>query len=468
MKLTGVALRLFAAVLMVLGIAQGSAFAALPSGWSSKDIGAVKAAGKGTTSGSTFLVDGSGADVWGSADEFQFTYRTLTGDGEIVAQVATVENVAAWTKAGVMMRETLTAGSKHAFMLVSPGKGASFQRRPHTGGSSAATNVSGYAPEWVKVTRTGDKFTAYKSVDGVTWTKVGSETMKMVATIYVGLAVGSHVDGQLATASFDEVAVTTGDDSSTPVATVTPPPPPPPPPPTSTSSALRVLQWNTRHGGTGTDGVYDPDRLVSWIVSFKPDVVSLNEFDNTTQVNKVIALLESKTGKNWDYSYNNRGNLVATKLTVTAKSVCTVNSAEGRSSSHLSLVTPNGRGVNVWSSHLTLTNSDRLAEMQALLACGKQWAEGRIYSGDYNMQAGTEAYNAAVKVAKDAWPSALTKLNYAGNCSGCTKNSRIDYVFTSNGATTLTLKSVQIFDTRDAKGVMASDHKPMLIVYDVK
>lgn len=459
MKLTSLTIRVFVALLFVLAIANGVVYAALPSDWASKDIGAVSIAGRGTTSGDTFLVDGSGTDVWGTADEFQFTYRTLTGDGEIVAQVATLENLAAWTKGGVMMRETLTAGSKNAFMLVSPGKGSAFQRRPKTGGISQSTVVSGYAPMWVKVVRKGSVFTGYKSMDGVTWTSVGSVTMNMVATIYVGLAVGSHVDGQLATGSFDEVAVKAGATStstSTTTTTTT----------TTTTASLRVLHWNTRHGGTGTDGVYDPARLVDWMVSAKPDVVSLNEIDNLTQGTKIVTLLEAATGKNWDYHYDGRGNMVATRLGVTAKSTCTVNAAVGRKSAHLGVLI-NGRGVNVWSSHLTLTNSERLAEVQALQACGRQWAEGRVYAGDYNMQVGTEAYIAAATGHSDAWASAPTKLNYSGNCAGCTKNSRIDYVFTSNGATKLTLKSAEVFDTRDENGVMASDHKPLLVVYQV-
>ena len=449
--------RLSAAILFVLVIATGSAFAALPSGWSSKDIGAVGAAGTGTTSGDTFLVDGSGADVWDTADEFHFTYRTLTGDGEIVAQVSTLDNVHAWTKGGVMMRETLTAGSKNAFMLVSPGKGAAFQRRASTGGTSLSTVVSGYAPLWVKVVRNGQTFTGYRSADGVTWTSTGSVTTNMVATIYVGLAVGSHVDGQLATGSFDEVAVTAGGGT-------TPPPPPPPP----AGGLLRVVHWNTRHGGVRTDGVYDPAGLVKWIAGWNPDVVSLNEIDNTTQGNTIVAELERQTGKNWESHYDNRGNMVASKLSVTSKSICTVNAVDGRMSAHIGVMV-NGRGVNVWSSHLSLDSSaERTAEVQALQACGRQWAEGRVYAGDYNMQAGSAEYNAAASGHKDAWATAPTKLNYSGNCDGCTKNSRIDYVFTSNGATTLALKSAQVFDTRNASGVMASDHKPMLIVYEVK
>ena len=44
----------------------------------------------------------------------------------------------------------------------------------------------------------------------------------------------------------------------------------PPPGSTSTTTAsgttLRVLQWNTHHGGYGTDGKYDTNRLATWIV----------------------------------------------------------------------------------------------------------------------------------------------------------------------------------------------------------
>lgn len=83
---------------------------ALPGGWATQDIGSVAAAGGASYSGATFTVRGSGADIWGTADEFRFVYRTLTGDGSILARVATVTNTNSWTKSGVMMRETLTAG----------------------------------------------------------------------------------------------------------------------------------------------------------------------------------------------------------------------------------------------------------------------------------------------------------------------------------------------------------------------
>ena len=103
--------------------------------------------------------------------------------------------------------------------------------------------------------------------------------------------------------------------------------------------------------------------------------------------------------------------------------------------------------------------------------CGLQWTETRIMAGDYNMQQGTAEYNKSATGYADAWLAAKTlgtAANFAGNCDGCTRNSRIDYVFTSKGSSALVLKSAQMIDTRDSKGVTASDHKPMLVIYDVK
>jgi regulation of enolase protein 1 (concanavalin A-like superfamily) len=178
----------------------------LTGGWTSRDIGSVGAAGTASVSNGTFTVKGSGADVWGSADEFRFVYKQLTGDGSITARVSSVTNQNAWSKAGVMMRETLTAGSKHATMFVSAGKGLAFQRRTSTNGSSLSTaGAASGAPYWVRITRSGATFTAYQSIDGSNWTPIGSATMNMTATIYVGLAVTSHADGNLTTGTFTNV-----------------------------------------------------------------------------------------------------------------------------------------------------------------------------------------------------------------------------------------------------------------------
>jgi regulation of enolase protein 1 (concanavalin A-like superfamily) len=180
----------------------------LPAPWQTQDVGAVGVTGDASLAGSTFTVRGAGADVWGSADAFRYVWQPLHGDGDVVARVATVENVAAWVKAGVMIRERLTADSAQAFMLVSAGKGLSFQRRVAMGGlSTSSSGGSGTAPVWVKLERRANVITAYQSADGVTWSVVGSDTFTMPSDVLVGLAVSSHDTTRLATATFDGVAV---------------------------------------------------------------------------------------------------------------------------------------------------------------------------------------------------------------------------------------------------------------------
>jgi hypothetical protein len=142
----------------------------LPSGWASADIGSPQLSGSASYTGSTYSVTGAGVDIWNNSDQFRFAYRQLTGDGVIVARVATLQQAHVWSKAGVMIRESLSAGSKHAFAVVSSAKGLSFQRRLATSGVSYSnTGLSGAAPRWVRLERKGSTFTASVSTDGASW-----------------------------------------------------------------------------------------------------------------------------------------------------------------------------------------------------------------------------------------------------------------------------------------------------------
>jgi regulation of enolase protein 1 (concanavalin A-like superfamily) len=185
----------------------------VPAPWTAQDIGVVGAPGHTSLNGSTWTIRGAGSDVWGTADAFHYVYQPLVGDGSIVARVLTVQNVHAWTKAGVMIRESLTPGSRHGFMIVTPGttKGLAFQRRPQTSGASVHSDGGALAaPIWIRLTRSGSTVAAFRSSNGSNWTPVGSETIPMAASVYVGLAVSSHVGGSLATATFDNVTVSQG------------------------------------------------------------------------------------------------------------------------------------------------------------------------------------------------------------------------------------------------------------------
>ena len=179
------------------------------SPWLNQDIGSVGIAGNALIRSDTFTIEGSGADIWGSSDKFHYVYQPVSGDVEIVAKIIYQENTKYWAKAGVMIREDLTAGSKNAFSMLTGSGGSSWQARTNSGGSSiGGGGPLDSAPLWLKVVRADSIFTEYRSTDGVNWTVLQSQSISMSEDVYVGLAVTSHDNAQLGTAIFTNVSVT--------------------------------------------------------------------------------------------------------------------------------------------------------------------------------------------------------------------------------------------------------------------
>jgi len=179
--------------------------------WTSQDIGSVGVAGwaEADDSTGTFTVSGSGADIWGNSDAFQYYYQGLYGNGTIVARVVNTANVNPWNKAGVMIRDTLSAGAENALLYVTPTNGISFQSRTSTGGvTSANGSAVASVPCWLKLARSGSSVTAYWSSNGTSWNLINSQTISMSTNAFIGLAAGSKDNILLNTATFDNVTVT--------------------------------------------------------------------------------------------------------------------------------------------------------------------------------------------------------------------------------------------------------------------
>ena len=177
--------------------------------WTDSDIGSVGLVGSATVDTGTFTVIGSGADIWTTADAFHYMYQQVSGDCIITARVTAVQNICPWSKVGVMIRQSLDPGSTFADCFVTPSEGVNLQYRTVANtncGWTAGINVT--APYWVRLTRTGNVITGFESPDGNTWTKIGSVTITMTSTIYVGLCTCAHENTALCTGTFDNVSVT--------------------------------------------------------------------------------------------------------------------------------------------------------------------------------------------------------------------------------------------------------------------
>ena len=190
-----------------------------PRDWTEKDANTLSIWFRGNPAGfaegpaGTYTMTASGTDIWDTTDEFRFAYKQLSGTGSITAKVLSVQNTNGWAKAGVMIRETLEPGSKHAFVDITPGYGPSYQVRNTTNGDSFQQNQSGItAPHWVKLERdAAGYFSGYHSTDGVNWEQIQEATsvqIPMSQNVYIGLAVTSHNAGVTCKAEFSNVQIT--------------------------------------------------------------------------------------------------------------------------------------------------------------------------------------------------------------------------------------------------------------------
>jgi endonuclease/exonuclease/phosphatase family metal-dependent hydrolase len=270
--------------------------------------------------------------------------------------------------------------------------------------------------------------------------------------------------------------------AATPAPTPAPAPAPAPvPAPASGVASLKVVDWNLHHG-VGTDGVYDIDRIATALAKTGAHVISLNEVErftswgNEDQPARIASLLKAKTGKTWYYNFasntgaaNGQGVLLLSTYPIESSADYLISFS--RVVAQIRIIV-NGRTVNVFSTHTDPDSaSRRTTQMTEIKSWMSQFPEARIIAGDFNTWPSAGEIPQMTGTYFDTWAvaaSAGTAVAYAGNTAGNTRNSRIDYVFLSRGATPIVIKGAQVFDVRNASGVMPSDHRPVMGIFEVR
>jgi endonuclease/exonuclease/phosphatase family metal-dependent hydrolase len=245
----------------------------------------------------------------------------------------------------------------------------------------------------------------------------------------------------------------------------------------STGSTLRVMDWNIHHG-TDTGGGNNLDRVASWIAKINPHVVSLNEvelkngYNNNADEPAVLkSLLQSKTGVTWYSCFAQRtgsstgqGNLLLSRVYISS---CNRYLLSADRSVANATITVNGRTINAFSTHLDDNSaSTRTSQISQLKSWASGIAEQRIIMGDFNAWPGATEIQGMTSAYYDSWAQAKAEgkaIWYSGNEAGNTRNSRIDYLWRSKGATNLTLTASQVYDTGSV-----SDHRPVSATFTVK
>ncbi len=203
----------------------------LPSPWSTTTIGSTIGTGIAGEASlfaeNTFSLRAATNENFGSTDWFRYVMQPMTGDCSITARVSSMTAGGSFPRAGVMIRQNLTATSAFCASQAQPTNSSILLYRASGGGGTA--NTAGptltIPNAWFRVTRVGNVFTSFTSPDGSAWTQLGTpQTITMAGTVYVGLAWANGSSGALSTeARFDNVSVTgTAVATAAPVITGTP------------------------------------------------------------------------------------------------------------------------------------------------------------------------------------------------------------------------------------------------------
>jgi len=173
----------------------------------------------------------SGPDGEAVADTYELVAKQLTGDGTITARITslvgriwagpaneapsladTESGLTSWAKAGLLITPSTRQGSSYAAVMTTGGHGVRFQYDYTNDQAGLPGSISGTAPRWLRLTRTGNVITGYDSSDGTHWHTVGSAQLAhLPTTVYIGLFATSPTTSQgsatTATASFDDIAI---------------------------------------------------------------------------------------------------------------------------------------------------------------------------------------------------------------------------------------------------------------------
>ncbi|HLX92568.1 MAG TPA: T9SS type A sorting domain-containing protein, partial [Puia sp.] len=181
----------------------------------SADIGDIGIAGSSCLSNGIYTIQGSGSDIGGTDDQFQYAFTNLTGDEHVYAEVLTQDAASSLDKAGLMFRDSVSNTSRFIFLGTTNSGGIVLEYRSTPGGPTTTVTVPGLAaPYWIELNKSGTQYTAYISPTGTlnTWTQVGS-TVDLgfgTATDNVGMAVSSHNNSALSTATFGDFTIVVG------------------------------------------------------------------------------------------------------------------------------------------------------------------------------------------------------------------------------------------------------------------
>jgi regulation of enolase protein 1 (concanavalin A-like superfamily) len=175
----------------------------------SGDVGSPAIKGSAEFSNGQYRITGSGANIWGKKDQFQYVWREMAGDFTVTATIQFAGQGVEHRKAGIMVRQSPDADATYADVVIHGSGMPALQWRSKPGEDTNTFDLPFDGPGTfkVKLVRTGVKIYMYIGKEGAELVKIANTEVSFRNPVLVGLAVCAHQADASATVVFSDVSV---------------------------------------------------------------------------------------------------------------------------------------------------------------------------------------------------------------------------------------------------------------------
>ncbi|HYW48255.1 MAG TPA: hypothetical protein VE959_35655 [Bryobacteraceae bacterium] len=199
---------LLTCLLTASAFAQTGKFGAFTN---SDDVGAPPLKGSAEFEASTrqYKITGSGADIWGKADQFHYVWREMSGNFAVTATARFLTDGNAHRKAVIMLRKSLDTDSPFVHLAIHGDGMPSVQFRNSKADNTNTVDfpIEGPGTWKLKLVRQGTAVTVWIGKDSAPLRELGHTANQLGSPILVGLGVSSHTQEATNTVLFSDVSV---------------------------------------------------------------------------------------------------------------------------------------------------------------------------------------------------------------------------------------------------------------------
>ena len=175
------------------------------------DVGTVLHAGSAEFDAGTgtYTINGSGENMWATADAFHFVWKRMSGDVSLTADVTFPTATGnPHKKAVLMIRQSLDADSAYVDAALHASGLTSLQSRAEKGGATHEVGIEDEAAKRLRLVKRGSYFYMYVARAGEELHLAGgSMRLELKEPFYVEIGVCSHDKDVTETATFSNVTI---------------------------------------------------------------------------------------------------------------------------------------------------------------------------------------------------------------------------------------------------------------------